>query len=313
MGRDPRYIPPGGAMVEITTRTIQGRYLLRPDPAGQVNEVFLGILGHAQKRYGGLIHAVSGLSSHYHLLATFEDALQMGQFMRVVNGSLSLEIGRLHDWSGPMWDRRYRPILVTEELEAQLARLKYVLAAGAKEGLVDRPEKWPGVQSVDALLHGEPLRGVWFDRTAEYAARSRGEAFGRYTYATEHVIALEPLPALRHLTIEQQRETIAGLVAEIEEEAAVQRRETGRESLGTAEVMSRDPHAQPATLERSPAPRVHAFRKQVRQLWQEALATVFAAYREAAGRLRQGDLLVDFPPGTYPPARPFAAFSGIPP
>jgi len=45
MPRDPRYIPEGGSVVEITNRTLHGRYLLRPDAAGQMNIMILGALG----------------------------------------------------------------------------------------------------------------------------------------------------------------------------------------------------------------------------------------------------------------------------
>jgi hypothetical protein len=48
MGRKLRYAPEGGALFEITDRTIQGRPLFRPSP--ELNEVVLGVLGRAQRR-----------------------------------------------------------------------------------------------------------------------------------------------------------------------------------------------------------------------------------------------------------------------
>jgi hypothetical protein len=50
MGRKLRYAPEGGALFEITDRTIQGRPLFRP--SRELNEVVLGILGRAQRLYG---------------------------------------------------------------------------------------------------------------------------------------------------------------------------------------------------------------------------------------------------------------------
>ena len=47
MSRPLRFIPEEGALVDITCRTIQSRYLLRPDPA--LNEIVLGVLGRAQR------------------------------------------------------------------------------------------------------------------------------------------------------------------------------------------------------------------------------------------------------------------------
>jgi hypothetical protein len=36
---------------------------------------------------------------------------------------------------------------------------------------------WPGISLVKSVLSGEPVRGTWFNRTAEYRARLRGEDF----------------------------------------------------------------------------------------------------------------------------------------
>ena len=167
MGNPIRYIPPGGALVEVTTNFYQGRYLGRPDKHGRINETVLGVFGYAQRKYSVSVMALSMLSSHYHALCFVEDAKKLANFMRMVNCNLSKEIGLLHNWPGKMWTRRYRGILVSHEKDVQIARLKYVLAAGVKEFLVDRAADWPGVHSANALVKGEPLTGFWFNRYGE--------------------------------------------------------------------------------------------------------------------------------------------------
>jgi len=180
--------------------------------------------------------------------------------------------------------------------------------------LVDRPSEWPGVQSVRDLLHGEPLRGLWFDRKEEWAARSRGEEYGHITFATVEEVLLDQLPCWEHLSPEKYRQTVAGLVQEIEEEAALEREATGRPSLGVEAIVKMNPHTRPAKLERSPAPRIHAMTKAAFDAMMEALSLVFASYREASERLRNGDRLAVFPEGTFPPHLSFVAFaSGLPP
>ncbi len=47
MARPLRYIPAGGAVVEITINALQGRFLLRPDRRGRVNETIIGVLARA--------------------------------------------------------------------------------------------------------------------------------------------------------------------------------------------------------------------------------------------------------------------------
>jgi hypothetical protein len=49
MGRRLRYTPDGGALVEVTCRTLHSRYLLRPGRA--LDEVIVGVLGRAQRLY----------------------------------------------------------------------------------------------------------------------------------------------------------------------------------------------------------------------------------------------------------------------
>jgi hypothetical protein len=126
-------------------------------------------------------------------LAIVDDALQLSRFMGYVNSNLAREVGRLAKWREKIWSRRYQAIPVSQEEGAQLERLRYILSHGVKEGLVASPKDWPGVHCARALAEGEPLRGTWFDRTQEYAARRRGEKFHRLQYATAETLHLSPL------------------------------------------------------------------------------------------------------------------------
>ncbi len=208
MSRPLRFVPLGGALVEITINIIQGRYLLRPDKRGRVNELVLGVVGRAQRLYSMSIVGISVLSSHAHVLAVPEDAEQMAGFMRHVGRNISDEIGRLHDWPGKMLERRYRAIQVSNEEADQIGRLRYLLGAGVKEQLVERAIQWPGVHSARALTRDHSLRGWWFDRSKEFAARRRGEPYGRLEYATEETVVLDPLPCWRHLPIKEVRRRV---------------------------------------------------------------------------------------------------------
>jgi hypothetical protein len=79
MARSVRFVPEGGALVEVTVRTRQSRLLLRPSPV--LNEiVVIGVLGRAQKRYGLLCCGVVFVSTHWHALLWVEDAEQLARF-----------------------------------------------------------------------------------------------------------------------------------------------------------------------------------------------------------------------------------------
>ncbi len=290
--------------MEVTTRTIQGRLLLRPSTS--FNEIFLGTLGRAQAVYGLELHGFVALSNHYHLLCSPQDPEQLAEFMRLFNSKLAREIGRLYDWREKVWGRRFLPIAVTEEPAAQIARLTYLLSHSSKEGFVASPKEWPGPHCVDALLEGKPLRGTWFNRTLEFEARRQGVDFGVRDFATVETVTLSPLPCWRHLAPAEYRCRVAEIVQQIEEEARIRQRETGREPRGAAFVLRQNPHQRPLRCKRSPAPVVHAATKAARRALMEAYRAFVAAYRCAAERLRAGELDVRFPPHCFPPPLPFS-------
>jgi hypothetical protein len=74
MPRPLRFIPEH-SLVEITTRTIQGRLLLKPSP--ELTDLILGIIGKAQALYGMTIHAFVMVSTHAHLLLSPSSAQQL--------------------------------------------------------------------------------------------------------------------------------------------------------------------------------------------------------------------------------------------
>lgn len=307
MGRRLRYVPEGRTLFEITTRTVQGRFLLRPGP--QLNRIILGILGRAQRRYGVELHAFVFLSNHYHLLATVQSAHQLALFVGYLNANLAKEAGRLHGWREKFWSRRYQAIPVSEEEAAQLDRLRYVLSHGAKEGLVRSPRDWPGVHSIDALLGDSALKGLWFSRTREYAARQRGEEFNPLEHAETERVTLTPLPCFRHLDEDPRRARINELVAEIEATARQRYQELELEPLGRRAIQRQEPTARPNKIKKASAPLVHAATKRVRRAFFEAYHTFVATYRQASERLLLGDTATLFPEGCFLPSRPALAFA----
>lgn len=297
--------------MEVTVRTFQSQFLLRPSPS--LNEIVGGVLGRAQGQVPIRVHAAVVMSSHFHLLLSVDDARQLADFMEYVDTNLALEVNRMHRRTGVVWGRRYQAILVSDEEPAQVSRLRYLLAHGVKEGLVARARDWPGVHSVREILAGEPIHGIWFDRTREYAARNRGEDFHRLKYASRETVELSPLPCWAHLSPEAYRQRVADLVEAIESEAAAALTQTGRLPLGVAGVLRQSHETRPTHTKKSPAPLYHAATRAVRKAFWEAYATFVSAFREASERLRAGDRMARFPVGSFPPGLPFVSEEAVGP
>lgn len=303
MPRRIRFIPEGGALVEVTSRTIHGRFLLKPSPI--LRSVIVGILARAVSLFPVEIHAFVFLSNHYHILLSVNDAGRLSQFMNYLNSNLAREAGRLYRWKEKFWGRRYQAIVVSDEERAQVSRLSYLLSHGCKEGLVPRPVDWPGANCVEALTIGEPLTGLWFDRTREYSARARGESPERMQYASRLRLNLAPLPCWADMSEEQHRRRVREMVSRIVDETQRRHVEGGTRPVGLASVLNQHPHDCPRTLEKRPAPMFHAATKAVRRELTNAYRWFVGSYREAARRLRMGHRRVSFPPGSFPPRLPF--------
>ena len=292
-------------LVEITTRTFQGRYLLRPSQ--EVNQTILGVLGRGQRRTEIDICGVKFLSSHYHMLAVPESTEQLREFMMFVNGNIARKVGRLQGWRGKLWDRRYQHIIVSDEPEAQIGRLRYLLSQGVKEGLVRHPQDWPGVHCVDHLLGGfeEIKGGVWRDQTAEYNARRVGKVLKPEDFLFDESVRLTVLPCWKDLTRAERIEQVQELLREIDRLHRQWREKKGKAPLGAKKILRQVPDYRPEKVKRSPAPAFHAVARGHHEKLRERYREFLEWHRAAAKELKQGVLDAVFPPGCFPPRLPY--------
>jgi hypothetical protein len=298
MGHPLRWFIPA-IVYEITTKTMQDRFLLRPSV--EAREIILGIIGRAQQLYGSVrLHAFVFLSNHAHMLASADDGQSLSAFVGYVNGRVAWEMGRLHGWRGHFWGRRNRPIPILDD-DAVVARLRYLISQGCKEGLVASPLEWPGASALPALVGDMQLEGVWFGRDQERRARARGEAPGRYDHAIRYVVTLDPIPPWKGLGAAEVRRRHCELVDSVAAEAAELR---DCQPAGVAKVLAADPLAAPAESSRSPAPLCHTSRSEMRDWFRAAYRAFVSSYRSAATALRRlgsASLPRPFPPGAFPP------------
>ena len=220
-----------------------------------MNRRTVGCIAVAQKMYGVTIHSFVALSTHVHILATYESAEQMARFHCHLYGNLSKEASQVHDWKGTVFPNPYLHVELSQEPEVELARLKYHLAQGCKEGLVASPLDWPGASAIEALISGEmAVLGEWIDRTSLCKARERGEDVYEEDFAEQVWVRLDPLPSLAHLSRDAYSKLVLGLVREIEEETAAMHRVDGTRPLGVAAILARDPRHEPDEVKTSPRP-----------------------------------------------------------
>ena len=90
------------------------------------------------------VQPASWPANRAHQLLVVHQQQELSRFMQHLCANISKEVGGwLRNWRGCFWERSYDGIVVSDEPEAQWARLNYCLSHGVKEGLVESSLDWP--------------------------------------------------------------------------------------------------------------------------------------------------------------------------
>ncbi|MBP9170602.1 MAG: hypothetical protein KBG48_24580 [Kofleriaceae bacterium] len=286
-----------GVVAEVTIRTSQGQFWLRPDPA--CNEIVEGVLGKALKKYPGVrLHAYDAQSNHLHYAVSTVEPGQLAPFKDFVHGNLARKVNRLRGRHGAFWSRRGAEIAIVDD-DAQIARLRYILAQGPAAGLVASPTSWPGASSTSALLGNMRVSATYVSQDARRRNAKRKHPLPEAELAEDVSFELTPLPVWADLSPEQHRGKVAGLVEDVE------RAHETRPVLGVCGVLEQRPDAAPAEFQPSPMPLCHASSADSHRRFRAAYRRFREAYLEAARFARSNpgatleELQSRYPPGSY--------------
>src|ERR1700743_365761 len=97
----------------LTARTLQSRFLMAPKT--KTNELIGGILARAVRRCEVELFAYVFTSNHFHLMVRGSSAVAMSNFMQQLESNIAIKIGRLIDWRGRFFARRYSAEPVVDE------------------------------------------------------------------------------------------------------------------------------------------------------------------------------------------------------
>jgi len=275
---------------------MQERFLLRPGET--CRDLVDGVLGRSLALFKAVrVHAYHVMSNHVQLLLSTDCGEQLAGFLTHFFGNTAQELGRLHDWDGHFWARRARVIPVLDD-DAVIGRMRYILAQGVKEGLVHRPEDWPGASSTRGLL-GQPIVGTWINRDRETRARKRRRPVDPETFTTRYAVELAPLPPWANLDAGARRARIVALIDDVVREARSTR---AGPPLGVAKLLAVDPHGRPDDPARSPAPLCHASTAPLRAAFRRAYRLFCDAFCAMAATAQDGLAVssVAFPSGSFP-------------
>jgi hypothetical protein len=285
------------AIAEVTIRTIQGRYLMRPCPRSTT--LILGVIAKAQQRYKFPLFGYAYLSNHGSLLLGVRSAAHLSRIMNFIHSNIARELGRkeLSDWRGKFFERRGKAILVLTDDDVE-SRLKYLLSNGTKEGLVARPERWTGTHCARVLCQGGKDIGVWVNRS-KWHSNKHTSAQSEQDVSERLEVRLSPIPSRENLSPKLYRQFIRELCKDIAIEAKEERH--GRPPLGVHRAERMNPHFKPEGTAHSPAPLVHCADNKERHGFKRAYRAFVDTFREACEAILQRDWENEFPEGGLTP------------
>jgi len=149
----PRLVLPGSTVM-VTRRTLRRHHLFRPDPA--MRQLYLYTLAVCAREFGVLVHAVTLMSTHEHLIVTDPNG-HLPDFLRRLHRLVALGTKVLRKWEGPTWDHERPSVVRLLTEQAIVEKLAYVMANPVKAGLVRRAREWPGL----TVLPQELGRRTW--------------------------------------------------------------------------------------------------------------------------------------------------------
>ncbi|NOQ83758.1 MAG: hypothetical protein GQ551_07090 [Myxococcales bacterium] len=100
----PRIVEPG-ATLALSRRTTRRHFLLHPDEARQMEQVYWYCLAHAAQLHGVLVHAACLMSTHCHEVIT-DVRGQYPKFLETLHRNLALCTKAYRGWPEEVFNKR---------------------------------------------------------------------------------------------------------------------------------------------------------------------------------------------------------------
>lgn len=164
-----------GAFYHVSSRS-SGRASVYRDDADR--EAFLEVLGQVVRDWNWVCHAFCLMPNHYQLLIETPDG-NLSKGMRHLNGVYTQASNRRHCRSGPLFQGRYKAILI--DADAYLLELsRYVVLTPVRAGFVKEPGEWRWSSFRAAIGDVPPQPWLALEGLHSRVAAKQGKARRRY-------------------------------------------------------------------------------------------------------------------------------------
>lgn len=175
-----------GAVYHVIVRGNERRAVFRDDSD---RDLYLGRLGHYEKRLGFRIYAYCLMTNHIHL-AMEAGKVPLSRIMLGLQGSYTQAFNRRHDRVGHLFQGRYKALVVQKD-RYLLALVRYIHANPVQAGIVKEPweyrwssDRWYRRRGGPAWLDVDFVLGMFgrrrkaaMQKYRDFMARFEGESY----------------------------------------------------------------------------------------------------------------------------------------
>src|SRR3954468_10455509 len=242
----PRQVLPGQTYM-ITRRCTQRQFLMRPDK--ETNNAFMYCLAEAAARFGIDIMFTVAMSNHHHT-GIYDPTGNYPAFLEHFHKLFAKSQNALRGRWENFWSSEQTSVVRLVDPHDAIEKMIYALTNPVKDRLVERAHHWPGVTSLDAIMHSKPVVA----HRPRHFFRDEGPMPEAVTLSFVRPPGFEDLSPSSYATMVLER------VHAIEERVGAERRQAGAPLLGRRAVLAQQPPDRPGSREprRELNPRVAA-------------------------------------------------------
>lgn len=299
--------PPG--MGSFVTRRIRNSQLVYANNKPLQDRV-LGAMGKYIDKYQPKIYAFTFFGSHDHSLMCFEPKTK-SKFFRDLGARTAEAVKRFvpEFGTGTVFERRTSEQAITSDTESHLDRLMYTILQPIAAGLCKDLDDYPGFNSYNYILSGEPLDVGFFNADKYNRARRKNKDVDPELYVEKFQIKFIRVPGCEKMTqqeyasfIQDEFEKRRKLIIEEFDAAGHVWPDVSKLKLTKSTDKAKNPKR---STRHSPRPLVLSVCMERRQEFLNYYFSTLEKFKLASAEFLAGNRNVEFPTGTCIPPGPW--------
>ena len=152
----PRIVDPG-ATLALSRRTTRRHFLLHPDEAREMEQIYWYCLAHAAKLHGIVVHAACLMSTHAHEVITDVRGVYP-KFLETLHRNLAQCTKALRGWPEEVFNKRSTGVHALLTPAAMVESIAYLIANPVEAGAVSYAKDCPGAHTLAADVGARVIR-----------------------------------------------------------------------------------------------------------------------------------------------------------